>query len=168
MRRSVKHKIYLESDGFLNSLSKWMILSTVMTVAMAACGGKGTRGSGSSAAPAIPPVNHNASGGEQPSGAPPSSPPTKPPPTLDLNVTELSPNGCLDLQRLAEQSGQFPSSSYVREYTRSVLVTSAPPPGAALARFRNMEAEVAFANFSLRLQPSGNFAAGMPAITQTG
>jgi hypothetical protein len=90
------------------------------------------------------------------------------PASLDLNVTDLSPNGCLDLQMVADRFHTFPQGSVIREYTQNFEMENQSVDSKQLPRLRNMTAETAFSNFAYEERGAELYVSDMSTFTQTG
>lgn len=98
---------------------------------------------------------------------PPVNAPLAPIQTLDMNVNELAPNGCLDLSLVNSKLKNLPAGALIREYTTSFDMEQKSIDGKALPRLRNMAAETAFSNFIFEERSATLYSASLPSIAQT-
>jgi len=97
-----------------------------------------------------------------------NAPPASTPPTLDINASDVSPLGCLDLELLTKRLTKLSEGAIVRQYTRSLKMENTSIDGKPLLRARNMLAETALANFRFAETPLPTFVGQLPQVQQEG
>ncbi len=84
--------------------------------------------------------------------------------TLDVDLNEVSAEGCMNVASLTQRLRTLPSGSVIREYTRDFQMEDKTDKDTPVRR--EMEAETAFSNFAFDEKAEVLFAADLPNITQ--
>jgi hypothetical protein len=84
--------------------------------------------------------------------------------TLDVDLNEVSAEGCMNIASLTQRLRTLPSGSVIREYTRDFQMEDKTDKDTPVRR--EMEAETAFSNFAFDEKAEVLFAADLPNMTQ--
>lgn len=84
--------------------------------------------------------------------------------SFDISMSDVTPNGCLDLQLLSERLRSLPTTTQVRQHTTDFQIESAP--GSRTKPRRNFIALAAFSNYLFEEMAAELALAQSPTVTQ--